>query len=314
MDILFTGASSFTGYWFVKTLSEAGHNVYTTFTKNKPDDYEGIRKERVLRIVRISRPVFNCSFGDNNFLRLLESASGFDLLCHHAADVRNYKSFEFDVNSAIQNNTHNLSQTLDIINEGKIRGVILTGSVFEQNEGKGNKPLAAFSPYGFSKGLTWQIFEYYCRIKNVKLGKFVIPNPFGPFEEPRFTNYLVKNWFEDKTPGVNTPDYIRDNIHISLLAEVYNYFVSEFISSKKQIVKINPSGYTESQWKFTSRFAKELSKRLNIKCKFELNEQTDFSEPLKRINFNNAARIAKRWKESDAWDDAADYYCSLYRK
>ena len=27
MKILFTGASSFTGYWFVKTLAEAGHEV-----------------------------------------------------------------------------------------------------------------------------------------------------------------------------------------------------------------------------------------------------------------------------------------------
>ncbi len=46
MKILITGGSSFTGYWFIKELSSAGHKVYATFTK-KLDDYTGIRKLRV---------------------------------------------------------------------------------------------------------------------------------------------------------------------------------------------------------------------------------------------------------------------------
>ena len=65
----------------------------------------------------------------------------------------------------------------------------MTGSVFEQDEGVGNAPMAAFSPYGLSKGLTAQAFRYGCGTLDVPLGKFVIPNPFGPFEEPRFCHY-----------------------------------------------------------------------------------------------------------------------------
>jgi len=49
--------------------------------------------------------------------------------------------------------------------------------------------LAAFSPYGLSKGLTAQAFRYWCGALDVPLGKFVLPNPFGPFEEPRFCHY-----------------------------------------------------------------------------------------------------------------------------
>ena len=38
MKILFTGASSFTGFWFVKTLAATGHEIFCPLTKN-PADY-----------------------------------------------------------------------------------------------------------------------------------------------------------------------------------------------------------------------------------------------------------------------------------
>ena len=56
---------------------------------------------------------------------------------------------------------------------------MLTGSVFEQNEGAGEPPLVAFSPYGLSKGLTAEVVRHRCREFGIRYGKFVIPNPFG---------------------------------------------------------------------------------------------------------------------------------------
>jgi hypothetical protein len=47
----------------------------------------------------------------------------------------------------------------------------------------------------------------------------VIANPFGPLEEPRFCAYLVKTWAAGQVPEVRTPLYVRDNIHVSLLAK-----------------------------------------------------------------------------------------------
>ena len=47
MKILLTGVSSFTGFWFANELSNKGHDVIATFTKDSVDDYEGIRKQRV---------------------------------------------------------------------------------------------------------------------------------------------------------------------------------------------------------------------------------------------------------------------------
>ena len=58
--------------------------------------------------------------------------------------------------------------------------ILLTGSVFENDEGAGSRDLRAFSPYGLSKGFTWQLFRYHAQIRSMTLGKFVIPNPFGP--------------------------------------------------------------------------------------------------------------------------------------
>ena len=65
--------------------------------------------------------------------------------------------------------------------------------------------------------MTFQFFRYYCHEAGLALGKFVIPNPFRPFEEPRFTAYLMRNWREGKPAEVKTPDYLRDNIHVDLL-------------------------------------------------------------------------------------------------
>ena len=72
--------------------------------------------------------------------------------------------------------------------------MLLSGSVFEGGEGAGSQGLPDFSPYGLSKALTAQVFRFDCGRAGLGLGKFVIPNPFGPYEEPRFTAYLMKNW------------------------------------------------------------------------------------------------------------------------
>ena len=89
--------------------------------------------------------------------------SNWDLLCHHAADAANYKSPDFDVAAAVENNTRRLPLVLDLLKDTGCTKVVLTGSVFENDEGAGSGNLEAFSPYGLSKGLTWQMFRYYAQ-------------------------------------------------------------------------------------------------------------------------------------------------------
>lgn len=306
MRILFTGASSFTGYWFVKELVAAGHDVFTTFRRNA-DEYEGIRRTRVDLLRKIAHPVHQCTFGDERFMQLIAQEPHWDALCHHAADVRNYKRPDFDVAAAVASNTDNLAAVLVALRSKGCQRIILTGSVFEHHEGAGSDGLPAFSAYGLSKGLTAEVFRYYTGQCGFRLGKFVIPNPFGAYEEPRFTAYLVRSWRAGQTPAVNTPAYVRDNIHVSLLARAYLQF-AEQLSDAPGFEKLNPSGYVETQGAFAQRFAAEMAPRLEMPCPLDFKRQTEFAEPHVRINTTPAAPLHAEWSEQHAWDELARYY------
>lgn len=310
MKILFTGGSSFTGYWFIKELAAAGHEVVAVF-RRKLDDYpEELRQARIGALKDICRPVFGTSFGDDQFLALIKGAN-WDFFCHHGADVTNYKSPDFDVTAAVENNTHRLPVVLDSLMHKGCRKIALTGSVFENDEGAGSADLRAFSPYALSKAFTWQLFRYQTQARQMTLGKFVIPNPFGPYEEPRFTHYLMKCWSSKTSAVVSTPSYVRDNIHVSLLAKAYSSFIAKLADG---VSKFNPSGYVETQGAFTARVANEIQKRLKLPCHYELKTQTEYAEPRVRINTDWVDATGLGWSESKAWDGMADYYAKLMVK
>jgi UDP-glucose 4-epimerase len=311
MKILFTGISSFTGYWFAKELINQGHAVFATLTKPDLSSYEGIRKQRLERILPFVSPVWETRFGDESFQKLI-AENNFDIFCHHAAEVTNYKSDTFNVPEALARNVNNISPVLDLLKETGCNTILLTGSLFEGQSGMDDIPEIAFSPYGLSKQLTSDIFVYYCKRKSLQLGKFVIPNPFGPYEDPRFTDYLVKTWVRGEVPGIKTPMYVRDNIHVSLLSKAYSRFITELGTEKKAFSVLYPSGYTESMELFANRFAAEMEKRLPLRCSIEFQDQTDFSEPMKRVNSDPALSYVEGWNEQEAWDDLAAYYREKY--
>jgi len=105
------------------------------------------------------------------------------------------------------------------------------------------------------------------------------------------------------------PSYVRDNIHIDLLAQAYASYVNDAATGKARRSRLNPSGYVESQGAFATRFAAEIGQRLNIPAKLALATQTDFSEPLSRVNLD---RITAQWDEKTAWDQLAAYYRQTY--
>lgn len=307
MKILLTGGSSFTGSWFIRELARAGHEVAAVFRKRAEDYPDGTRRTRVRLASESCRAVFGISFGDDAFLELARGEK-WDLLCHHAAEVTDYKSAAFDAIGALASNAKNIDAVLGALRSGGRRpGVLLTGSVFENDEGAGSEGLPAFSPYGLSKGLTYQAFRYYVARAGLALGKFVIPNPFGPYEDPRFTAYLMKTWFAGQRAAVNTPAYVRDNIHVALLARAYVGY-AEALGRGTAPARLGPSGYPESQGAFAQRFAAEMRPRLGMPCELELKRQTDFQEPRVRINTDLVDAQVSNWDEARAWDDIADYY------
>lgn len=310
MRVLFTGASSFTGSWFVAELARSGHEVIAPLLR-PASEYSGVRAERVRRVAKDATLLHACPFGSAAFLDRALAAGPFDVLCHHAADVTDYRSPGFDVPGAVARNTHELDAVLESLVKAGCTRVVLTGSVFEPDEGAGSEGLRAFSRYGLSKGLTAQIFRYACEVRQMRLGKFVIPNPFGAFEEPRFTDYLARTWLAGGTASVRTPDYVRDNIHVELLARAYVRFV-ERLRPEAGFERLGPSGYVSSQGEFAARVAHQMEPRLGVPCALELLPQKTFEEPRIRINTDVADPESLGFDEHGAWDELADWYRSRH--
>jgi len=303
MRILFTGASSFTGYWFVRDLVAAGHEVVAACRGD--DQYEGLRAERMHRVRELCEVRYGCAFGNDDFLALTKTP--FDVLCHHGAQVGDYRSPDSDPYRAAAANLQRLADVLKGLKDKGCGRLVLTGSFFEANEGAGSAPLRAFSPYGLSKTLTAAAAQFYADREGFTFEKFVIPNPFGPYEEPRFTAYLVKTWLAGETARVQTPRYVRDNIHVSLLAKAYAAFVGAS-PAPGTVRRLNPSLYPESQGAFAERVRREAAAKLHLPCGLELGAQTEFPEPPVRINTDLVDAETLGWSEVQAWDELVAYY------
>ena len=139
---------------------------------------------------RVAEIVPHLEFGSPKFCALFDRADC-DILCHHAARVTDYRSPDFNVNFALAENTNGFKALSERLAARACAAVVLTGSVFEPDDGAGTEPRRAFSPYGLSKALTASVIRYWCEIAGLPFGKFVIANPFGPIEEPRFCAYLI---------------------------------------------------------------------------------------------------------------------------
>lgn len=299
MKVLLTGASSFTGFWFAQKLTEQGAQV-TAALRGRA--YEGVRAERMRKLT--AEVVPDCAFGGEAFLDLVR-ARDFDVLCHHGAEVGDYKNPDFDVAAALAANTFNARRSLTLLRERGAKAVVVTGSVFEPDEGAGPSPRRAFSPYGLSKSLTWATMRHWGETLGLPTSKFVIANPFGPYEAPRFVAHAVDCWRHGEPVVVRTPRYLRDNIHVDLLAFVYADFVAGAATSPRVF---GPCGYMETQGAFAERLARNLGPRLGLKAEVRLAEQTDFAEPMARVNRDVIDPGVYGWDEGRAWQALAKYY------
>lgn len=305
MKIFFTGASSFSGFWFCKTLAEHGYEITATFTRVSVDAYPevGFARKRVEMVQDYVRPVWNTRMGDANFFQALETEQ-WDAVCLHGAYVADHKAADFPVLKAVEANTNGLPKLVDYLAENGSPPIIWTGTYFEANEGKGTEPLRNFSPYALSKQLSWEYACFYAEQAGVPIGKFVMPNPFGPWEGKGFTSYLARTWLGDGVATVQTPNYIRDNIPVSLLAKAYERWVGSLVPEPT----LCPSGYISSQGEFAQRFAREMSKQWQMDCPFSLKKQSNFPEPLERCNLDAVIGIDPGWDEALFWSELADWY------
>src|SRR6516165_9659215 len=161
MKILLTGVSSFTGHWIARAAVEAGYEVCCPLTG--ACSYDGVRRTRMDELPASVRVVEHAAFGTPEFLALVRDFRP-QALCHHGAYTKNYRSSDFDALTALANNARQAEEVLKQFVVGGGRLLLITGTFFEANEGQGELPRRAFSPYGLSKTLSSQLFDYYAAV------------------------------------------------------------------------------------------------------------------------------------------------------
>ena len=220
--------------------------------RRSEDHSDEVRRRRVALAAQVCRRVHGYSFGDERFLELI-GEGGRDLLSHHAPMSPTTRVPTSHGRRLVEQHSQPAGVLEALRAAGGRRGAP-DRQRLEGGEGAGSQGLPASPPTACPRPSRHRSFVSTAHA-GIGLGKFVIPNPFGPYEEPRFTAYLIRTGWP-ATPNCSSPAYVRDNIHVSLLAKAYARFAAEFPA--EGFTRINPSGYAESQGHFTLRLAQEM--------------------------------------------------------
>ena len=297
MRILITGPTSFSGAFFIEALNQAGHDVVTTFTQ-AVNRYCGVRKLRAEKSASNATVHEGISFGDERFLALIQAES-FDVFCHHGAWTTDYNSEDYDFERAFANNTRSMRQVCRALADRGCQKIIVSGSIFEEGE-------KLFSPHGLVKRLTAETTSFYGNQSGMHVSTFIIPNPFGPLDNPKLIDYLCREWYAGRVPQIRTPLYVRDNIPVTLMAQGFVHWVTH-CPAHVGTSSYAPAGYISTMGEFAHRVAAELRPRLQLDCAVELGIQTDFSQPMVLVNDNPLQHQFSAWNEDLFWDSLADH-------
>lgn len=306
MRALLTGVSSFTGVWFAEALAARGFEIVASCRRQRAA-YTGLAAARLRRAARVTRLVERCAFGDERFLDLVEREGPFDLLCLHGAETTGHRRGDFDVDAAVAANTRGVDTAFAALARHG-GAVLVTGSIFEADEGLGSEPRGALNAYGLAKTLTWHILRHHAERRGLSLGKLVVPHPFGPLEKPGLTSHMASRWLAGATVLIEQPDLVRDFVHVDLLAAAYGRFACQLVTAGGSR-RLAPSGYVESVAAFAERFARALRPRLHRPCRIErAGAPTATGEPAVRHHADTLPELASARSCARSWDLCAAFY------
>jgi len=295
--VLLTGASSFTGLWLAEALAHEGWRVVAPLRRAR-GDYEGLRAERVERLALSAERVFEAPVDSQAFRALIAEARP-ALFAHHAADIPGYRSPDYDVQAGVARNVAGMPEAIAAFAAAGGRALLATGTYFESGEGGGEE---AASPYGLSKALTNAAQRELARAAGLGFGKFVIPAPFGPWEEGRLVWSLFQAWTEGRPAEIRTPDYVRDHVPVPYLAMAYVAAAERMLQGGD--LAFRPSGYVERIGDFARRVAHHVRMQTDMACEIVEHPQTAFPEPLRRANSDPCVDEHPQ----AFWDLYVDYY------
>ena len=302
--VLFTGLSSFTGYWFTEKLTEKGHKIVGCLSKNS-SDYNSDQTERLYQANSSIRIEQNVSFGSESFLQLISDFKPEVFSFHHAL-VTGYKDPSFNVENAISNNLNNYQEVIKRLTESGCKQIIMTRSIFEKGLGKTDVE-SDISPYGQSKRKTFEIFSQAVP-KDIKLKSFVICNPVGRYEGNNLTSYLIKCWIEGKPASLMQPKLVRDFVPIDLLSNSY----AQFIESNEQM--IIPSHLPVSNYEYARKIGDIIRKLKNLQTLIDTtNEKYDQNEAFVRTGIDKVDSTNKDQEEL-FWEEFVNHIWDRHTK
>ena len=98
MRVLFTGSSSFTGYYFLKEINKQKIKTFAIFSRNISSYKKNYQKEILKSELKYIKPRLNIKFGSPKYLKLIQNEK-IDTICFHHFIVGNLdKEYKFRVN------------------------------------------------------------------------------------------------------------------------------------------------------------------------------------------------------------------------
>ena len=303
MKILFTGISSFTGFWIANYFASKGYTIDAVLTKKNITQYDSLRIERLTRLSDNINLIFDCRFGDNKFISLIKS-NQYDIIIHHASNVKDYSSNSFDWQLAINENTNNIEIVIKEISANSNAIFSYSSTVFEKGGISKDDPI---NKYAFSKKLSNEIIKYFCFKYGIKFTQIFISNPFGPFEDFKLNHHILTSWKSCLDFVIKTPEYIRDFIPVDLLAISYFEHIISLQITNNLIHSYSPSGYQMKIVDYVFFLSNKLKQHSGDEKNYKTENQINFSEPIKLVNETNVLSN-KTWNEKEFWFKYFNYY------
>jgi len=303
--ILLTGVSSFTGCWFAKILHERGYEVVCPLPREKIF-YDDLKKERLEFLPSGIDVLFDCPFGSDLFIDLLDRE--FDLLCLHGSYVHDYGKNTFLFSEAISQNLRRVEEVLRKALASAAKGVVWTSSVFENavDLSERNSRPPPWYRYALSKKVSGISLQHLCWENGMEFGRFVISNPFGPLQDRKLGHHLAQSFLEQKSFELKTPHYVRDMIHVRHLASAYHRMVDSFFTPCPT-TSLDPCEYVSSLLDFSKTFYGEFSQRLGYSCEVGFCDM-DFIEPRSLANKTEVCNLIEDYDPDSCWDELLRYY------
>lgn len=303
MKILFTGISSFTGFWIANYFANKGYTIDAVLTKKTIRQYDSLRSERLSKLSDNINLIFDCKFGDNKFISLIRS-NQYEIIIHHASNVNNYNSDSFDWQLAINENTNNIEIVIEEIASNSNTIFAYSSTVFEKGGISKDQPI---NKYAFSKKISKEIIKFFCVKYNIKFTQIYITNPFGPLEDLKLNHHILSSWKKNTDVVIKTPKYIRDFIPVDLLAISYFEHIVSLQTSNNLISSYSPSGYKMKISDYLNFLSNKLYQLIGDKKEFKTEDQINFSEPIELVNDSNVLLNAI-WNEKEFWVQYFNYY------